>query len=227
MMGRAATRANDSASVALFNEFRLKVQRGINTSLSHVVGDGGATGAKAPIYAEMRPKGPGAISPDEFIWGMSWVNLSPVPAYQTALSSRQEPKARGENWARLQATALDEDRMDATVLAYRRQGFFVWEKLNGTHECTPGNNSASACHMACNVVGAELALTHVNSSTHGVPFVKNEKAPNGNPLYGGAQVYEAVIGKGFGWELAWAAHRGDWQRVSLSVAVAASLMQRH
>ena len=58
-----------------------------------------------------------------------------------------------------------------------------------------------------------MALTHVNSSTHGVPFVKNQKAPNGNPLYGGAQVDEAVIGKGFGWELAWAAHRGDWQRV--------------
>ena len=35
----------------------------------------------------------------------------------------------------------------------------------------------------------------------------------GNPLYGGLQVYEAQIGKGFGWELAWAAHRGDWQRV--------------
>ena len=35
----------------------------------------------------------------------------------------------------------------------------------------------------------------------------------GNPLYGGVQVDEAQIGKGFGWELAWAAHRGDWQRV--------------
>ena len=104
--------------------------------------------------------------------------------------------------------------MDATVLAYRRQGFFVWEKLNGTHDCQPGVNSPSACHVASDVVGAELALTHVNASTHGVPFVKNQKAPNGNPLYGGVQVDEAVIGKGFGWELAWAARRGDWQRVT-------------
>lgn len=36
----------------------------------------------------------------------------------------------------------------------------------------------SACRAAIDVVGTELALTHVNSSTHGVPFVKNEKAPN-------------------------------------------------
>ena len=120
-------------------------------------------------------------------------------AYQIALSTRSEPGGA--------RTALSVERMDATVLAYRRQGFFVWEKLNGTHDCQPGVNSPSACHVASDVVGAELALTHVNASTHGVPFVKNQKAPNGNPLYGGVQVDEAVIGKGFGWELAWAARR--------------------
>ena len=128
------------------------------------------------------------------IWGMSWVNLSPVAAYQADISTR--PVAGGGKTQRLArhnalATALDPTRMDATVLVYRRQGFFVWEKLNNTHECTPGNNSASACQMASDVVGIELALTHVNSSTHGVPFIKDQKAPNGNPLYGGPQVYEA------------------------------------
>ena len=68
--------------------------------------------------------------------------------------------------------------------------------------------SASACRVAGDVVGVELALTHINSSTHGVPF---SKPLHGQPFV--AQVDEAVLGKGFGWELAWAAHRGDWQRV--------------
>eukprot|EP01043_Picozoa_sp_COSAG02_P028280 COSAG02_NODE_1708_length_11229_cov_14.784097_1_plen_723_part_00 len=208
MMGYAAVRANDTESAAAFRAFRTRLQTGINTSLSHVVGDGGADNVNTPIYAELRPRGPGGISPStEFVWGMSWVNLSPVPAYQIALSTRLDSTVPTTG------TALDPERMDATVLAYRRQGFFVWDKLKGTHECAPDNNSASSCRVASSVVGTELALTHVNSSTHGVPFVKNQKAPNGNPLFGGVQVDEAVIGKGFGWELAWAAHRGDWQRV--------------
>ena len=165
--------------------------------------------ARTPIYAEMRPKGPGGISPsDEFIWvrasthavpylditrrtdltcgriydsdimlvacgvqGMSWVNLAPVPAYQIALSTRSQhpppslpppsPATQSETAASgllsALATALDPTRMDATVLAYRRQGFFVWEKLNGTHECTPGNNSAR-CVCRTSFIASPRAL---------------------------------------------------------------------
>lgn len=85
---------------------------------------------------------------------------------------------------------MDIERMDATLLAYRRLGFFVWEPV-----------SSSDARR-----GAEIALTHLNASTHGQPFFK--PAP-GEAL----QVQEAAIGKGFGWELLYAAHRGDWQRV--------------
>jgi hypothetical protein len=202
LMGRASARANDRQSAALFAKYRSLIQRGLNTSLAHVV-PGDTT--DEPIYAELRPLGPGGISPsDEFIWGMSWVNLSPIPAYQISLSTRHDPGG---------PTSLDAERMDATVLAYRRLGFFVWEKLNGTHTCTPGNNSAAACQDASVVAGAEVALTHVNSSTHGIPFVKNIKKQKVDVPSGLLQVDEAVIGKGFGWELVWAAHRGDWQRV--------------
>ena len=211
---------------------------------------GGADVARTPIYAELRPKGPGGISPsDEFIWvrapcihpflifkvtililaerydsdiiacgwwhaclvvcalqGMSWVNLAPVPAYQIAISARSQHPApppslppplplpvsthstgtttsidigtgtdtvtvTDQDTGRATgvrassgtagstvvlsalATALDPARMDATMLAYRRQGFFVWEKLNGTHECAPGNNSAR-CACCYNLVAA-------------------------------------------------------------------------
>ena len=55
------------------------------------------------------------------------------------------------------------------------------EYLNPTTlecECVSKLHVYSACRDASDVVGTELALTHVNSSTHGVPFVKNGKAPN-------------------------------------------------
>ena len=69
LMVSAARRANDSHTAQSFASFRQKLQRGINTSLSHVVGDGGADMERTPIYAELRPKGPGSISPsDEFVW---------------------------------------------------------------------------------------------------------------------------------------------------------------
>ena len=40
LMADAAIRANDSRSQKTFVEFRRKIQLGLNTSLSHVVGDG-------------------------------------------------------------------------------------------------------------------------------------------------------------------------------------------
>eukprot|EP01048_Picozoa_sp_COSAG05_P011420 COSAG05_NODE_1074_length_5958_cov_5.368152_7_plen_81_part_00 len=40
LMADAALRANDSASQRTFVEYRHKIQAGLNTSLSYVVGDG-------------------------------------------------------------------------------------------------------------------------------------------------------------------------------------------
>jgi hypothetical protein len=103
--------------------------------------------------------------------------------------------------------------MDATVTAYRQQGFFVWAVANDTHVCS-NNSSAAACHAASDTLsGAEVALTHVNASTHGVPFVKEGCVYQRIERGCGFQVQESALGKGFAWEMVWAAHRGDWQRV--------------
>ena len=180
LMISAAERAQDSDGARRFRTFRAKLQSGLRRSLSKDVDGAGS------IYAELRPRGPGGIlpddpsTPDEFVWGMSWVNLAPIPAYAAAFSARNESHA----------TALDSSKMGATLTAYRRLGFFVWEPATGD-----------------NRTGAEIALTHLNASTHGRPFYKKE------PAGGNLQVQKAAIGKGFGWELLWAAHSGDWQRV--------------
>ena len=183
LMGTAATRANDTAGAAAFAAFRSKLQSGLARSLSHTV-----DGIAGNIYGELRPLGPGGIkpddpsTPDEYVWGMSWVNLAPIPAYASVFTGRNET---------VSDSGLSMARMDATVAAYRQQGFFVWE---------------AAADDPLNRSGAEIALTHLNASTHGLPFWK--------PSPRNLQVQAAAIGKGFGWELLYAAYRGDWQRVT-------------
>lgn len=179
LMTAAATRAFDDHSAGTFRAYRKLLQSGINTSLAKDVrGDGSGD---VPIYAELRPVGPGTISPsDDLLWGMSWVNLAAVPSHASLFSAREDHS---------ESVWLDPARMDATMKAYRRMGYFVWMTGADTNFSAPA---------------AEMPFTHINASTHGVPFAK--------PGFG-QQVDDAVIGKGFAWELAWAAHRGDWPRV--------------
>ncbi len=78
LMTAAAHRADDSQGAAAFKAFRLLLQDGLERSLSYA--DGSSDNKN--IYAELRPLGPGSITPEdpntplEYVWGMSWVNLA-------------------------------------------------------------------------------------------------------------------------------------------------------
>jgi len=113
------------------------------------------------IYAFFRPFN----YPEALIFGYSWVNYSPIPAFSATISGRVAPEV----------TSLNITRMDNTVKAYRNNGYFMFT--------TP-------------TYPAELALTEVEPINHTYP-------------------YRAVIGKAFSWELAYAAYRGDWNRITV------------
>ena len=204
LMSLVADRRGDQAQAAAWRSRRTEVLEGIQRSLTAPVDPSIAkqTGS-ATMYAELRARSqsfpPCSVptvmtNPDELLTGLSWYNLAPISSFAASVGHALN--------ATHSETGMRADQMDATMLQYRADGFFVWQPQGADGRAFP------------------MALNYVNASQHQYDVAPGAGLTAAKPGTGQARM---VITMGWAWEAAWAAHRQDWPRVALMHEWLASL----
>ena len=217
-MSAAAVARGDGMQAERWSGVRTRLLHGINANLtigepdtrSRALGnrsdERGSTefvDQQTQIYAELlghhscidSPIGgyhcpPNSTGPMALLPGYSFPQQAIAAAFSSVLDSSilEEGNNHSMLGGRSSAadTGLDVARMDATLAAYTRSASFLWL----------ADGDGAAGENGCSLL---VPNTFVNGSA------RDDKRQSSN----------VVIGKGLGWEIAWAAYRKDWQRLTV------------